>query len=531
MFSVITLVFLRYLLLFTIAVSTPSAAACESEGAPWRELYPRDSSLDSWVNTENVIAVDRLLANIAPGGQNAGGATPGTVIASPSRAHPNYYYQCKILSPNEPVKYIAAKNILGIRDAAITTSSLVSIYASDPSSPLASQILDIMSAYTSLSYNIQHTTNPSGSFGDLSGLGEPKFNVDGTPFTGPWGRPQRDGLALRALTLMQYLNAHNNTHPSLWTPADGQGQYKNLYTASMPPNSVIKADLEYVSHNWQSPGFDLWEEVNGMHFFTAMVQLRALREGTIVATLFGDPAAAAFYQQQADALSSFIAGFWDNSKGHLIETMNSPRSGLDCGILLGALHGTGTDYTPNEGVYPPWSDEVLVTLLAFVTDQRARFPINSAAARSSDPLAGVGVGRYPEDVYDGDGTSTGNPWFLCTASVSEVLYRTAAHAEQRAAFAVTQRNLPFWQAVLPGTFSGARTVPSSDAAFHPAVQRLKDVGDGFLGVVRAHATAQGDLSEEFDGVTGFERGAANLTWSYGAFVDAVRGRGELPAVS
>lgn len=62
------------------------------------------------------------------------------------------------------------------------------------------------------------------------------------------------------------------------------------------------------------------------------------------------------------------------------------------------------------------------------------------------------------------------------------------------------------------------------------MQRLKDVGDGFLAVIRTHAAAQGDLSEEFDGVTGFERGAANLTWSYGAFIDAVRRRSELPAV-
>ena len=422
------------------------------------------------------------------------------------------------------------ETFLGVRDAAITTSSLASIYASNPSSSLSSPILNIMSAYTSLSYNIQHTTNPSGSFGDLSGLGEPKFNVDGTPFTGAWGRPQRDGPALRALTLMKYLNAYNNTHPSLWSPTDSRGQYKNLYTASMPPDSVIKADLEYVSHNWQSPGFDLWEEVNGMHFFTAMVQLRALREGTVVANLFGDPGAAGYYRQQADALSSFIGGFWDNNKGHLIETMNSPRSGLDCGILLGALHGTGTDYTADEGVYPPWSDEVLVTLLAFVTDQRTRFPVNSGAASSNDPLAGVGVGRYPEDVYNGDGSSVGNPWFLCTASVSGVLYRTASHAEQRASFAVTSRTLPFWQAVLPNTFSGPRPVASTDPAFHPALQRLKNVGDGFLAVIRAHATAQGDLSEEFDGVTGYERGAANLTWSYGAFVDAVARRRELPAV-
>ena len=100
MFSLIRFVIVSHLI-SSFAASTPSAAACKSEDAPWWELYPRDSSLDSWINTENDIAVDRLLANIAPGGQNAGGATPGTVLASPSRAHPNYYYQCTYPLRNE----------------------------------------------------------------------------------------------------------------------------------------------------------------------------------------------------------------------------------------------------------------------------------------------------------------------------------------------------------------------------------------------------------------------------------------------
>jgi glucoamylase len=34
---------------------------------------------------------------------------------------------------------------------------------------------------------------------------------------------------------------------------------------------VIKADLDFVAANWQSPGFDLWEEVNGTHFYTGLV--------------------------------------------------------------------------------------------------------------------------------------------------------------------------------------------------------------------------------------------------------------------
>jgi len=39
---------------------------------------------------------------------------------------------------------------------------------------------------------LQTVCNPSGCL-STGGLGEPKFNVDKTAFTGAWGRPQRDG--------------------------------------------------------------------------------------------------------------------------------------------------------------------------------------------------------------------------------------------------------------------------------------------------------------------------------------------------
>lgn len=37
---------------------------------------------------------------------------------------------------------------------------------------------------------------------------------------------------------------------------------------------VIKADLDFVATNWNSSGFDLWEEVYGAHFYTRLVRFR-----------------------------------------------------------------------------------------------------------------------------------------------------------------------------------------------------------------------------------------------------------------
>jgi glucoamylase len=82
---------------------------------------------------------------------------------------------------------------------------------------------------------IQTVSNPSG---DLStgGLGEPKFNADETAFTGAWGRPQRDGPALRATALITY---------SKWLINNGYSS-----TASSIVWPIIQNDLSYVAQYW-----------------------------------------------------------------------------------------------------------------------------------------------------------------------------------------------------------------------------------------------------------------------------------------
>lgn len=50
---------------------------------------------------------------------------------------------------------------------------------------------------------LQTIQTPSGGL-STGGLAEPKYNLDETAFTGSWGRPQRDGPALRATALIAY---------------------------------------------------------------------------------------------------------------------------------------------------------------------------------------------------------------------------------------------------------------------------------------------------------------------------------------
>jgi glucoamylase len=61
------------------------------------QQQPLQNTLDAWIKREERIALDKLLANVAPGGSNTQGkgVADGTVIASPSQDGPDYWFQCE----------------------------------------------------------------------------------------------------------------------------------------------------------------------------------------------------------------------------------------------------------------------------------------------------------------------------------------------------------------------------------------------------------------------------------------------------
>jgi glucoamylase len=99
---VVPFVVVAYLALYAFAFSIPTDLLPSQK--PLREQlsslakekagFGPQSSLDAWIDEEASIALDNLLKNIAPGGAHAPDAAPGSVIASPSKERPNYYYQC-----------------------------------------------------------------------------------------------------------------------------------------------------------------------------------------------------------------------------------------------------------------------------------------------------------------------------------------------------------------------------------------------------------------------------------------------------
>ena len=158
-------------------------------------------------------------------------------------------------------------------------------YANSPDQASKDRYLGYLNRYIDFSMGLQNG----------AGLGEPKFNTDGTVYQCGWGRPQNDGPALRAASLCRLANLLLD---------DGRSDLVQLVKTKLydgTSNSLIKKDLEYVSHNWGNACVNLWEEVGGNHFYTRIVQRRALRDGAKLATRLADSGAAGWYNSQLTA--------------------------------------------------------------------------------------------------------------------------------------------------------------------------------------------------------------------------------------
>ncbi len=406
----------------------------------------------SWLDYESKLSVQRIIQNVSPSD-----AKPGAVIAAQTRHNPNYYYHW-------------------VRDAGLVMDAVVTQYLS-ATNPTEKNILRVkLNEYLDFSDHIQKVPV-------MTGLGEPKFHVDGSAFTDPWGRPQNDSPALRAISLIRWAQV---------LLQEGQGHIvrKKLYDSKLPAHTIIKRDLEYVSHHWREPSFDLWEEVKGDHFYTRMVQRRALIDGAKFARVMGDVGAAVWYEKQAKEIEKTLSQFWDPSRGYFVATLNRTEglhykhSQLDTAVILGLLHGK-----TNDGIMS-FNDVRVQSTLEKLTEAFAKeYKINHRAG-----IPGVAIGRYPEDKYGGAHFNAGNPWPLCTLAIAEAYYEAAAEKKAKGQKA---------EALI-----------------------LIDKGDQFVTRVQYHSHVDGSLNEQIDRNTGYMTSVSDLTWNYAAILTAFWARSQ-----
>lgn len=446
-----------------------------------------ESSLEAWISSQSSRSLSRVYRAISP----TDGAR-GAVMASPSRSNPNYYAHW-------------------IRDAALIMREVWNFRSSDPRSSRAA-----MEDYVIFSRQNQMTSNYSGPADGL-GLGEPKFNIDGSPYNEPWGRPQNDGPALRVLALLGFAD-------DLMMTGGEDFVYKYLYRPELPARSVIKGDLEYVAHHWRDSSFDLWEEVEGDHFYTRICQWRALLEGARFARKMSDDTAADFYRQQADAVLESLGKFWSNSKNYLVATLNrtgghdEKASNLDIAIILGVLHAgrSGAPFFVDD-------DRVIATMHELELAFDYQYAINRE--RNNDegfPMA-PGIGRYPEDRYDGYGSDgQGNPWFLATHAMAEYLLRLRGELIAAGELRITDVSRPFFESLVHANFSNTRKLLEGDPSFEAVLTALQDRSDAYIRRSKFHTGENGHQSEQFNRIHGYMQGAYDLTWSYASFLSLRR---------
>ena len=448
---------------------------------------PKDGGLDAWLALERGIALKKMEANISPSG-----AAPGSVAASPSRRNPNYFFHWR-------------------RDAALTMQEVVTLYAqaSDP---------DEKRKYFKMLTDYADFVRKTQAARTLTGLGEPKFDMDGTPYNGPWGRPQDDAPAEEASTLIDFASAV--------LKEGNEDLARRLYGDFA---GGAKGDLEYVSHHWEQTSFDVWEEEKAHHFDTETAQRVALLEGAWLAAQLKDDGAPQWYRAQAEQLETEMGRHWDPEKGYLVSALDrdgglgNKASNLDSAVILAAIHRRPIDgriMSPAEAAaFSVVDKRVLATAQALKEKFESEYAINR---RPGEP--GVAIGRYPEDGYFG-----GNPWVLLTAAFAQLDYMAGSEFLRQGTIPVEAEDLSFFRDLLPdeaekSALRAGLTLNKGDALFGKVVEGLKASGDSFLAEVRAHASPDGSLSEQIDKNSGAPKSAADLTWNYASILSALEAR-------
>lgn len=453
--------------------------------------------LEGWLDRQYKFSVDKVFKSIQP----KKNAFPGTIMASPTiiKPNPDYYYHW-------------------VRDASLTMDALAGLLERSESENDRNRYYDLFEKYNNLTIHLQNLKIPDAlkkkpGFDVSQWYGEPKFQMDATPFVGDWGRPQNDGPASRAFATARYTKYRLHRYIEV----------THLYNATTP--RALNKDLDFVANNWKNPSFEIWEEVKGTHFYTLMVQRRAMLDGAALAKRLKDAKGSEKYTRVAKQISAAIEKFWDDKKGYVTVTHNRvggldyKKSGLDSQVILASLHAS-----KNDGFYTPESDAILATWLALVKKFQGLYPDNV-----KHPKLAPAIGRYPEDQYNGFTAfaNGGNGWMLITTAMAECLYRVRNHWALEEHFTVTKRNSAFLEYVTNNQhkFQPGQRYNARSSVFKSVLHGLLKTADKFLERVRHHTEKDGlHLSEQWNRNNGTQQGAEDLTWSYTSFVTAFRAR-------
>ena len=296
-------------------------------------------------------------------------------------------------------------------------------------------------------------------------LAETRVNPDGTLDISRWPRPQHDGPPMRALALLRWARSGAAIDDGPGTPFD----------------TLLRGDIAFTRRHCAEPCFDIWEEEEGVHYYTLCISAAALDEGAEWLAAKGESDLAGACRNEAASFRRLLDGYWLPEEGFYRSRMlaSGSRSAkeLDMAVIFAAIHSGAM-----EGPHSVCDPRMQATLARL----EALFDRTYAINRRRAAGAGTAMGRYEGDTY-----YSGGAYFFSTLAAAEFCYRAAAAAKAG-----------------------------------PNARSLKERGDAFLRTVQAYTSEDGALSEQFDQTTGAQTSARHLAWSYAAFISSVAARRE-----
>ena len=280
----------------------------------------------------------------------------GIIIASPSESPPYKYHW--------------------IRDSALVMRTIVDMYRTTKDPVYFQSILN----YIEIESRLQGLKT-------ISGLGEPKYNINCTAFNGSWGRPQNDGPALRGIILFQIIELFAY-------------KYETIVKQLILP--IIIKDLNYLLSNYRKVSFDIWEEKKGWHFYTRMVQAKFLKEALRFKKLFGDEMDT---ELVTNAYQGLLSDLNDHINGETIISSFDEKGKIikyeDAANLLAFCHIN-------------YDEEILKTVPLEYVNHTCDGLIQAFRKKYKDDEMNL-IGRYIDDKY-----YDGHIWILCSLALGQI---------------------------------------------------------------------------------------------------------------
>ena len=294
---------------------------------------------------------------------------PGTILASPSTSDPDYFYHWT-------------------RDSALTALLLIRLLNKFPQ--YNKQIYDVVCSY--VFHEIATIQQNEDEY-----YAEPKYYTNGKRYDKPWGRPQNDGPAIRGYALVEFA-FYQLKNENMRYIEENLVDFQNK-------KGILYRDFEFVTKNFNKPSFDVWEEVEGFHYFTSEFQYQFIKRFSQLANIFGDIETQHKCRKIQVKMRQFLDQFYQNNWLSSVNIINHPpnsRQWLDFANIL-AYNYCNLFWSP-----------FLNSHIGHTINTIAKENIHKFGTNHNIIL----FGRYKEDTY-----YNGPPWILLTIGFAQWLKR------------------------------------------------------------------------------------------------------------